>query len=570
MTLYKEVNTRCNLPAQIDIEATEGEEYRFLCVVKGGGSANKSYLFQKTKAILNPKALIPFLYEQIKGLGTAACPPYHIAVVIGGTSAEKTMLTVKLASTKFYDNLPTTGDETGRAFRDVELENKLLELANNIGLGAQFGGKYLAHDVRVIRLPRHGASCPIGIGVSCSADRNVKCKINREGLWVEKLDDNPAELIPEEFRHMEEGETVKIDLNQPMEKIRAELSKHPVSTRVSLTGKIIVARDIAHAKLQERLDKGEPLPQEPFAFTDQPTQPTSFEAIYFYGGIKYAYGFSFDKSRILTEYLYHWPNGREALIFSRENNGYQFRENIQEQFTLAGRTAENRLYLSSSNEWNCPQTEKAYLWFFEKLTGFMGTEMRLDAALSAIRLGGSEKSRILHEMLYADLGIKDIRITGSKEEPIISALHTLDNEDGTSKGFWLPLGQESVGTQRFFSRIGMWLAALESGAVLVVDEIESSMHPLLTRHLIEMMQDAAINTNHTQLIFTTHDTGLLDLTLLRRDQIWFAEKDEKTMQTDIYALTEFSPRKGENISKGYLQGRYGAIPFIGGSAAWAE
>lgn len=261
LTLYKEVNTSCNLPAQIDIEATEGEEYRFLCVVKGGGSANKSYLFQKTKAILNPKALIPFLYEQIKGLGTAACPPYHIAVVIGGTSAEKTMLTVKLASTKYYDNLPTTGDETGRAFRDVELENKLLELANNIGLGAQFGGKYLAHDVRVIRLPRHGASCPIGIGVSCSADRNVKCKINREGLWIEKLDDKPAELIPEEFRNMEEGETVKIDLNQPMEKIRAELSKHPVSTRVSLTGKIIVARDIAHAKLQERLDKGEPLPQ---------------------------------------------------------------------------------------------------------------------------------------------------------------------------------------------------------------------------------------------------------------------------------------------------------------------
>ena len=319
-----------------------------------------------------------------------------------------------------------------------------------------------------------------------------------------------------------------------------------------------------------KLLKGESLPQEPFAFTDQPTQPTSFEAIYFYGGIKYAYGFSFDKSKVLTEYLYHWPNGREALVFSREGNGYQFRENVQEQLTLAGRTAENRLYLSSSNEWNCPQTEKAYLWFFEKLTGFMGTEMRLDATLSAIRQGGSEKSRILHEMLYADLGIKDIRITGSKEEPIISALHTLDAEDGTSKGFWLPLGQESVGTQRFFSHIGMWLAALESGSVLVVDEIESSMHPLLTRHLIEMVQDAAINTNHAQLIFTTHDTGLLDLTLLRRDQIWFAEKDEKTMQTDIYALTEFSPRKGENIAKGYLQGRYGAIPFIGGNAVWAE
>ncbi len=260
LTMYKEVNTRCNLPAQIDIEATEGEEYRFLCVVKGGGSANKSYLFQKTKAILNPKALIPFLFEQIKGLGTAACPPYHIAIVVGGTSAEKTMLTVKLASTKYYDNLPTTGDETGRAFRDVELENKLKELANNIGLGAQFGGKYLAHDVRVVRLPRHGASCPIGIGVSCSADRNIKCKINREGLWVEKLDDNPASLIPEEFRKQGEGKTIKIDLNQPMSKIREELSKLPVSTRVSLTGKIIVARDIAHAKLQERIDKGEGLP----------------------------------------------------------------------------------------------------------------------------------------------------------------------------------------------------------------------------------------------------------------------------------------------------------------------
>lgn len=260
LSMYKEVNTRCNLPAQIDIEATEGNEYKFLCVVKGGGSANKSYLYQKTKAILNPAALVPFLIEQIKDLGTAACPPYHIAVVVGGTSAEKTMLTVKLASTKFYDNLPTTGDETGRAFRDLELEKTLLDAANNIGLGAQFGGKYLAHDVRVIRLPRHGASCPIGIGVSCSADRNVKCKINAEGLWIEKLDDNPASLIPEEFRKESEGKTVKIDLSMPMDKIRAELSKYPVSTRVSLTGTIIVGRDIAHARLKERLDKGEGLP----------------------------------------------------------------------------------------------------------------------------------------------------------------------------------------------------------------------------------------------------------------------------------------------------------------------
>lgn len=260
LTMYKEVNTRCNLPAQIDIEAVEGMEYNFLCVVKGGGSANKSYLFQKTKAILNPDALIPFLMQQIKDLGTAACPPYHIAIVIGGTSAEKTMLTVKLASTHFYDSLPTTGDETGRAFRDLELEEKLLEMTNNIGLGAQFGGKYLAHDIRVVRLPRHGASCPIGIGVSCSADRNVKCKITAEGLFIEKLDENPEELIPEEYKNEGSDTGIQIDLNKPMDEIRKELSKYPVSTRVSMTGKIIVARDIAHAKLKERLDRGEELP----------------------------------------------------------------------------------------------------------------------------------------------------------------------------------------------------------------------------------------------------------------------------------------------------------------------
>lgn len=260
LTMYKEVNTRCNLPAQIDIEATEGMEYRFLCVVKGGGSANKSYLFQKTKAILNPDSLVPFLIEQIKDFGTAACPPYHIAIVVGGTSAEKTMLTVKLASTKYYDSLPTTGDETGRAFRDTELEAKLLKAAQEIGLGAQFGGKYLAHDVRVVRLPRHGASCPIGVGVSCSADRNVKAKINKDGLWLEELDSNPASLIPESMRKGGEGKTVKIDLNLPMEEIRKELSKYPVSTRVSMTGTIIVGRDIAHARIKERLDAGQGLP----------------------------------------------------------------------------------------------------------------------------------------------------------------------------------------------------------------------------------------------------------------------------------------------------------------------
>ena len=260
LNMYDEVNTRCNLPAQIDIEATEGDEYKFLCVIKGGGSANKTYFYQETKAILNPQTLVPYLLEKMKTLGTAACPPYHIAFVIGGTSAEKNLLTVKLASTRFYDGLPTTGDETGRAFRDIELERELLEASRKIGLGAQFGGKYFAHDIRVVRLPRHGASCPVGLGVSCSADRNIKAKINKDGIWIEKLDDNPSELIPEEFRNAGEGEAVKIDLNLPMDDIRKELTKHPVSTRLSLNGTIIVARDIAHAKLKERLDRGEGLP----------------------------------------------------------------------------------------------------------------------------------------------------------------------------------------------------------------------------------------------------------------------------------------------------------------------
>ena len=261
LTMYDEVNTRCNLPAQIDLEATEGAEYRFLCVVKGGGSANKTYFYQETKArIQNPGTLVPFLVEKMKSLGTAACPPYHIAFVIGGTSAEKNLLTVKLASTHYYDNLPTTGDETGRAFRDVELEKLLLDEAHKIGLGAQFGGKCFAHDIRVVRLPRHGASCPIGLGVSCSADRNIKAKIDKDGVWIEKLDDNPGELIPEELRNAGEGNAVKIDLNRPMAEICAELSKYPVSTRLSLNGTIIVARDIAHAKLKARLDAGEGLP----------------------------------------------------------------------------------------------------------------------------------------------------------------------------------------------------------------------------------------------------------------------------------------------------------------------
>ena len=261
LTMYDEVNTGCNLPAQIDIHASEGDEYKFVFVAKGGGSANKTYLYQETKAIINPKTLVPFLVEKMKTLGTAACPPYHIAFVIGGTSAEKNLETVKKASIKYYDNLPTTGNEYGRAFRDVELEKELKKAAEEIGLGAQFGGKYFAHDIRVIRLPRHGASCPIGMGVSCSADRNVLAKINREGLWIEKLDSNPGELIPEELRQAGESNAVNIDLNRPMAEVLAELDKFPVATRLNLNGTIIVGRDIAHAKIKERLDAGEPMPQ---------------------------------------------------------------------------------------------------------------------------------------------------------------------------------------------------------------------------------------------------------------------------------------------------------------------
>ena len=263
LNMYDEVNTKCNLPAQIDIEATEGAEYRFVMVAKGGGSANKTYFYPMTKAtIQNEGTLLPFLVEKMKSLGTAACPPYHIAFVIGGTSAEKNLLTVKLASIKYYDNLPTTGDETGRAFRDIDLEGKLLAQARKIGLGAQFGGKALAHDIRVVRLPRHGASCPIGMGVSCSADRNIKAKINKDGIWLEKMDTNPGELIPAELRQPGEGSSgVSIDLGKGIDAVREQLSKYPVSTRVNLKGTIIVARDIAHAKLKARLDAGEGMPQ---------------------------------------------------------------------------------------------------------------------------------------------------------------------------------------------------------------------------------------------------------------------------------------------------------------------
>lgn len=261
LDMYNEVNTKCNLPAQIDLYAVDGMEYKFLFMTKGGGSANKTYLYQETKALINPDTLVKFLVEKMKTLGTAACPPYHVAFVIGGTSAEMNLKTVKLASAKYYDNLPTKGNEWGQAFRDIELEKEVLKAAQNSGIGAQFGGKYFAHDVRIIRLPRHGASCPVGLGVSCSADRNIKAKINKDGLWIEKLDDNPGELIPEELRQAGEGNAVRIDLNRPMKDILAELTKYPVATRLSLSGTIIVGRDIAHAKIKERLDSGKGMPQ---------------------------------------------------------------------------------------------------------------------------------------------------------------------------------------------------------------------------------------------------------------------------------------------------------------------
>ncbi|MCK6683228.1 MAG: fumarate hydratase [Thermoanaerobaculia bacterium] len=267
LTMYDEVNTGNNLPAQIDIYATPGMEYKFLFVAKGGGSANKTYLFQETKALLNPESLEKFLVEKMKLLGTAACPPYHIAIVVGGTSAEACLKTVKLASTGYYDTLPTSGSKSGRAFRDPELEARLLKAAQASGFGAQFGGKYFAHDVRVIRLPRHGASCPVGMGVSCSADRNVLAKINEKGLWLEELERDPASLLPARQGSGEHSGIVRIDLNRPMPEILAELSKYPVATPLALTGRLVVARDIAHAKLKERLDSGADLPQY---FKDHP------------------------------------------------------------------------------------------------------------------------------------------------------------------------------------------------------------------------------------------------------------------------------------------------------------
>ncbi len=259
LTMYEEKNTGCNLPAQIDISAVDGNMYKFLFIAKGGGSANKTYLYQETKAVLNPETLIGFMKDKMRSLGTAACPPYHLAFVVGGTSAELNLKTVKLASAGYLDQLPEKGSETGHAFRDRQLEDKLLQISRDLGLGAQFGGKNFCLETRVIRLPRHGASCPVGLGVSCSADRNIKAKITADGVFLEKLETDPGSFLPEQ--KPEDSRAVKIDLNQPMDKIRSILSQYPIATRLLLTGKIVVGRDIAHAKLKERLDSGKGLPQ---------------------------------------------------------------------------------------------------------------------------------------------------------------------------------------------------------------------------------------------------------------------------------------------------------------------
>jgi fumarate hydratase class I len=259
VSMYEEVNTGNNLPAQIDLYATDGDAYKFLFMAKGGGSANKTFLYQQTKALLNPASITKFFDAQIRTLGTSACPPYHLAIAIGGTSAEMTLKTVKMASAKYLDHLPTTGGKYGHAYRDLEMEAQILEMTRHMGIGAQFGGKYFCHDVRVIRLPRHGASCPVGIGVSCSADRQAKGKITKDGIFIETLEKDPAQYLPSVTQE-EGGEVVKIDLTRPMSEIRSTLSQYPIKTRVALSGPMIVARDIAHAKLKERLDSGQGLP----------------------------------------------------------------------------------------------------------------------------------------------------------------------------------------------------------------------------------------------------------------------------------------------------------------------
>ena len=336
------------------------------------------------------------------------------------------------------------------------------------------------------------------------------------------------------------------------------------SGKSNLLRALILMKDMVCGKYAQLL-KGDKLPYEPFAFVDEQSTPCELDIIFYMNGIKYAYGFSYTNDSIQTEYLYHWPKGREALIFSREGNEFTFRENIQEQMRLARRTSSNRLYLVTSNEWNNKLTENAFMWFIRNLMDANADNDVRALAIEAVKKSKDSKSRLLHEMLTADLGMEDIEIKEQLGRKQIVTYHRIGKGGGV---YPLLLEQESAGTQFFFSRIGLWLKALAEGGVIVIDEIDTSLHPLLTRHLVELIQDRSININGAQLLFTTHDVGLLERTLLRRDQVWFVEKDNGTLETEVYALTEFSPRKTENIAKGYLQGRYGAIPFIGEEMLW--
>ena len=336
------------------------------------------------------------------------------------------------------------------------------------------------------------------------------------------------------------------------------------SGKSNLLKALILMKDMVCGKYAQLL-KGDKLPYEPFAFVDEQSTPCELDIIFYMNGIKYAYGFSYTNDSIQTEYLYHWPKGREALIFSREGNEFTFRENIQEQMRLARRTSSNRLYLVTSNEWNNKLTENAFMWFIRNLMDANADNDVRALVIEAVKKSKDSKSRLLHEMLTADLGMEDIEIKEQLGRKQIVTYHWIGKGGGV---YPLLLEQESAGTQFFFSRIGLWLKALAEGGVIVIDEIDTSLHPLLTRHLVELIQDRSININGAQLLFTTHDVGLLERTLLRRDQVWFVEKDNGTLETEVYALTEFSPRKTENIAKGYLQGRYGAIPFIGEEMLW--
>lgn len=322
---------------------------------------------------------------------------------------------------------------------------------------------------------------------------------------------------------------------------------------------LMLMRDMVAGEEAKKLTD-ETLPYEPFAFSEEMDKPTVFEVIFYYQGVKYSYGFSYNKNEILSEYLYHKPNKREALVFSREGQSYKFMKNVSEQKALAGRTPRNRLYLVTSNEWNNRETAQAFRWFSQNLIPLSFGSMDFEETVRELA-DKNLRDRILKEMLVADLGITDILIPSDHSQQI-QTIHKVKRKDGTVRTYPLYLNQESKGTQRYFSRIGYWLKALDLGGVLLVDELEASMHPLLTRHLIGIIMDKETNPNGAQLIFTTHDVNLLDQKLLRRDQVWFAEKNPDTAETELFALTDFSVRKDENIARGYLQGRYGAIPFI--------